>query len=98
MLSEADRDLAQAKAAAAGSTDPAPAARLAQARPRFLAGARTALSVRSRDVATAFGQARDADKIADDTVAALRTAAEQSRPRTPPACDALGPNGRPGRP
>jgi len=76
MLSEADRDLAQAKAAAAGSTDPALAARLAQA-DTLLAGARTALSDPKPDVATAFGQARDADKIADDTVAALRTAAEQ---------------------
>ncbi|MDR3544868.1 MAG: TPM domain-containing protein [Candidatus Limnocylindrales bacterium] len=76
MLSEADRDLAQAKAAAAGSTDPALAARLAQA-DTLLAGARTALSGPKPDVATAFGQARDADKIADDIVAALRTAAEQ---------------------
>ena len=76
MLSEADRDLAQAKAAAAGSTDPALAARLGQA-DTLLAGARTALSGPKPDVAAAFGQARDADKIADDIVAALRTAAEQ---------------------
>jgi BMFP domain-containing protein YqiC len=76
MLIEADRDLSQARTAAAGSADPALAARLAQA-DTLLAGARTALAGPKPDVAAAYQHARDAHTIADDSLAALRTAAEQ---------------------
>jgi len=77
MLIEADRDLSQARTAAAGSADPALAARLAQA-DTLLAGARTALAGPKPDVAAAYQRARDAHTIADDILATLRTAAEQS--------------------
>jgi len=76
MLIEADRDLSQARTAAAGSADPALAARLAQA-DTLLAGARTALAGPKPDVAAAYQHARDAHTIADDILATLRTAAEQ---------------------
>jgi uncharacterized membrane protein YgcG/BMFP domain-containing protein YqiC len=76
MLAEADRDLAQARAATAGSADPAPATRLAQA-DALLTGARAALAGPKPDVAAAYQGARDANTIADDILAALRTAAEQ---------------------
>jgi uncharacterized membrane protein YgcG/BMFP domain-containing protein YqiC len=77
MLIEADRDLSQARTAAAGSADPALAARLGQA-DTLLAGARTALAGPKPDVAAAYQRARDAHTIADDILATLRTAAEQS--------------------
>ena len=76
MLVEADRDLAQARAAAADSADPALATRLAQA-DTLLSGARSALAGPRPDVATAYQGARDAHATADDILAALRTAAEQ---------------------
>ncbi len=76
MLIEADHDLAQARAAAAGSTDPALAGRLGQA-DTLLAGARTALAGPKPDVAAAYQRARDAHTIADDILVTLRTAAEQ---------------------
>jgi uncharacterized membrane protein YgcG/BMFP domain-containing protein YqiC len=76
MLADADRDLAQATQASSGSADPALAGRLAQAA-TLLSGARTALAGPKPDVAAAFAQARDAHTIADDALAAERTASEQ---------------------
>jgi uncharacterized membrane protein YgcG/BMFP domain-containing protein YqiC len=76
MLVDADRDLAQAKAASADSNDAALAARLAQAA-ALLSGARTALADPKPDVAAAYQQARDAHTLADDALVALRTATEQ---------------------
>ena len=76
MLVDADRDLAQARTAAAGSADPALGTRLAQA-DALLTGARAALAGPKPDVAAAYQHARDAHTIADDSLAALRTAAGQ---------------------
>jgi uncharacterized membrane protein YgcG/BMFP domain-containing protein YqiC len=76
MLVDADRDLAQATQASSGSADPALAGRLAQAA-TLLSGARTALAGPKPDVAAAFAHARDALTIADDALAAQRTASEQ---------------------
>src|SRR5664280_443818 len=76
MLADADRDLAQATQASSGSADPALAGRLAQAA-TLLSGARTALAGPKPDVAAAFAQSRDAHTIADDALAAERTASEQ---------------------
>jgi hypothetical protein len=76
MLVDADRDLVQAKAASAGSNDAALAARLAQG-DALLSGARAALAGPKPDVAAAYQQASEAHTIADDTLAALRTATEQ---------------------
>ena len=76
MIADADRDLAQARQAAAGSSDPDLASRLDHA-DTLLAGARTALAGPKPDVATAFQDARDAHTIADESLVALRTAAEQ---------------------
>ena len=76
MLVDADRDLAQATQQSSSAADPALAGRLAQAA-TLLAGARTALGGSKPDVAAASAQARDAHTIADDVLAAERTASEQ---------------------
>lgn len=76
-ITDAEADLARARAAAAGgAADPALAGRLTEVE-ALLADARREIDVPKPDVAAAYAKARRANEIADETLAGIRTAAEQ---------------------
>ncbi len=73
-LATAEQDIARAKQAAGDATvDPSAAGRLAQAE-ALLADARTALDPPKPDVTAALDKARQAEKVADDVFAQVRSA------------------------
>ena len=76
-ITDAETDLARARAASgSGAADPVLAGRLAEVE-ALLADARREIGVPKPDVAAAYAKARRANEIADETLAGIRTAAEQ---------------------
>jgi uncharacterized membrane protein YgcG len=76
-ITDAEADLARARAASgSGAADAVLAGRLAEVE-ALLADARREIGVPKPDVAAAYAKARRANELADETLAGIRTAAEQ---------------------